>query len=274
MPSTVCTVSPEPRYCSGDCWRLPEPPTSRDSAPPPPTASVVPGIMMPTAWMFRPVGSASRTSSVMTTRCVMLEVSTIGDSPVTVRVSSRAPTFRSALIVAVKSDVSSTPSRTTVEKPGSSNLTVYVPGLSATIEYVPEPLVTVERVFSISTGLDTSTVTPGNTPPDASLTVPEIALVCAEANTGVRTKTSKAIQRTVERITTAPPFPRRRRGNQTLAAGAATPRQPSLTAPTAHVGEPSRQGGKGSLQMSTLSSSYRAVSMGTNPMIWITFSWR
>ena len=60
----------------------------------------------------------------MTTRCVMLGVSTIGDSPVTVSVSSSVPTFRSALIVAVKSDVSSTPSRITMPKPGSSNFTV------------------------------------------------------------------------------------------------------------------------------------------------------
>ncbi len=57
-----------------------------------------------------------------------------------------------------------------------------MPGRSARIEYVPEPLVTVERVFSISAGLETSTVTPGSTPPDASLTVPVIVLVCAEAN--------------------------------------------------------------------------------------------
>jgi hypothetical protein len=80
--------------------------------------------MMPTAWMLRPVGSASRTSCVITTRCVMFDVSTIGDSPVTVNVSSSVPTFRSALIVAVKSDVNSMPSRMTVEKPGSSNFTV------------------------------------------------------------------------------------------------------------------------------------------------------
>ena len=82
-----------------------------------------------------------------------------------------------------------------------------MPGRSATIEYVPEPLVTVERVFSISAGLDTSTVTPGSTPPDASLTVPEMVLVCADAITGVRTRASKTKQRTVsERITTAPPW--------------------------------------------------------------------
>ena len=55
--------------------------------------------MMPTAWMLRPVGSASRTSRVITTRCVMLCVSTMGDSPVTVSVSSSVPTFRSTLIV-------------------------------------------------------------------------------------------------------------------------------------------------------------------------------
>ena len=79
---------------------------------------------MPTAWMLRPVGSASRTSAVITTRCVMLWVSTIGDSPVTVRVSSSVPTFMSTLMVAVKSDVSSTPSRTTLPKPGSENVTV------------------------------------------------------------------------------------------------------------------------------------------------------
>jgi hypothetical protein len=82
-----------------------------------------------------------------------------------------------------------------------------MPGRSARIEYWPEPLVTVERVFSMSAGLDTSTVTPGSTPPEASLTVPVIALVCADAITGVRTRASKAIQRTVsERITTAPPW--------------------------------------------------------------------
>ena len=80
---------------------------------------------MPTAWMLRPVGSASQHFARHDrTRCVMLCVSTIGDSPVTVIVSSSAPTFRSALIVAVKSDVSSTPSRLTTLKPGSVNVTV------------------------------------------------------------------------------------------------------------------------------------------------------
>jgi hypothetical protein len=53
-----------------------------------------------------PVGSASMTSRVITVRVVMLCVSTTGDSAETVMVSSSAPTLRSALIVAVKSEVS------------------------------------------------------------------------------------------------------------------------------------------------------------------------
>jgi hypothetical protein len=44
--------------------------------------------------------------------------------------------------------------------------------------------VTVVRTLSMSAGLATSTVTPGNAPPDSSLTIPEIALVCAPATTG------------------------------------------------------------------------------------------
>ena len=63
--------------------------------------------MMPTAWMLRPVGIVSSTSRVMTVRVVMFCTSTTGDSAETVIVSATAPTFRSALIVAVKSDVSS-----------------------------------------------------------------------------------------------------------------------------------------------------------------------
>ena len=78
---------------------------------------------MPTAWMLRPVGIASITSRVMTVRVVMLWVSTTGDSAETVIVSSSAPTLISALIVAVKSEVSSTFSRLTTLKPGSVKVT-------------------------------------------------------------------------------------------------------------------------------------------------------
>src|SRR5437867_7695003 len=46
------------------------------------------------------------------------------------------------------------------------------------MRYWPVASVTTDRVFSISTGLVASTVTPGNTAPDASLTTPVIA-ACA-----------------------------------------------------------------------------------------------
>ena len=51
--------------------------------------------------------------------------------------------------------------------------------------YWPVPSVTTVRVFSRSAGLDASTVTPGSTAPDASLTTPAIeALPCALAAAG------------------------------------------------------------------------------------------
>ena len=50
--------------------------------------------------------------------------STIGLSPVTVTVSASAPTFRSALMVAVNEPVSSMPSRLVVLKPWSMKVTV------------------------------------------------------------------------------------------------------------------------------------------------------
>jgi hypothetical protein len=49
-----------------------------------------------------------------------------------------------------------------------------VPGLRSTIVYWPLPSVTADRVFSIRAGLAASTVTPGRTAPDASLTTPAI----------------------------------------------------------------------------------------------------
>ena len=66
----------------------------------------------------------SITSRVMTVRAVMLCTSTRGDSAATVTVSSIAPILISPLMVAVKSDVSSTPSRLIVLKPGKLNVTL------------------------------------------------------------------------------------------------------------------------------------------------------
>ncbi len=63
--------------------------------------------------------------SLVTTRCVTTFcTSTVGDCPVTVTVSSSAPTRISTLTFAVNEAVSSMPSRFTVLKPGRLNVTV------------------------------------------------------------------------------------------------------------------------------------------------------
>src|SRR5580765_7636081 len=51
------------------------------------------------------------------------------------------------------------------------------------MRYWPEPSLTTARTFSISTGLAASTVTPGNTAPDVSLTTP-VMVDWAEAIVG------------------------------------------------------------------------------------------
>src|SRR5712691_1655775 len=75
------------------------------------------------------------------------------------------------------------PSRLTVLKPASEIVTEYVPGRRSTTRYCPVASVVTDRTFSIRTGLATSTVTPGSTPPDVSLTRPVIA-ACAKAAAG------------------------------------------------------------------------------------------
>src|SRR5579864_2627546 len=129
------------------------------------------------------VGTASSTSRGSACSFVFVWTSTTGDPPETVTVSSTAPTFRSALIVAVKFDPSSMPSRLTVAKPGSVNVSPYVPGRRFSIRYTPLASVLAERTPSISAGLLASTVTPGSTPPVASFTTPANAL-CAPAVAG------------------------------------------------------------------------------------------
>src|SRR5207248_7931183 len=58
-----------------------------------------------------------------------------------------------------------------------------MPGRRFSILYVPLASVVAERTFSIKAGLLASTVTPGNTAPVASFTVPANAL-CARAVAG------------------------------------------------------------------------------------------
>jgi hypothetical protein len=70
-----------------------------------------------------PVGSVSRSSFEMVVCWRTFDVSTSGDSPVTVIVSSRAPTCISALTFAVKPAGSWMPSRLKVLKPASVKVT-------------------------------------------------------------------------------------------------------------------------------------------------------
>src|SRR5689334_18497251 len=107
-------------------------------------------------------------------------MSTTGVSPVTVIVSETLPTFMSALMLTTPLPATSTSSRLTVEKPVSVNVTVYLPGSRSGMRYWPLASVTAVLVFSSSTELAASTVTPGSTPPDESLTTPANA-VCAYA---------------------------------------------------------------------------------------------
>ena len=55
------------------------------------------------------------------------------------------------------------------------------------MRYWPVSSLTTDRTFSIRTGLAASTVTPGNTAPDVSLTTPVMA-ACAEARKAGRTE--------------------------------------------------------------------------------------
>jgi hypothetical protein len=70
------------------------------------------------------VGSDVMTSLATTDSRRAVCTSTIGDSPVTVIVSSSVPTFSSALTLNVAVPASSIPSRLTVLNPANANVTV------------------------------------------------------------------------------------------------------------------------------------------------------
>src|SRR5205809_5015096 len=66
-----------------------------------------------------------------------------------------------------------------------------MPRRRSTIRYSPVSSLTTERTFSINTGLAASTITPGSTAPDASLTTPVMA-ACANAAAGRSTTARRA----------------------------------------------------------------------------------
>ncbi len=87
-----------------------------------PVCVMVAGISCMTPAYARAAGSAVTMSLLNTVWRLTLCVSMIGLSPVTVTVSSSAPTFNSALMVAVNDPVSSIPCRLNVLKPVSVNV--------------------------------------------------------------------------------------------------------------------------------------------------------
>ena len=173
-----------------------------------PACVIVEGMSTMMAAQLLVVGIALMVSPLSVVWRRVLCTSTMGVSPLTVIVSSTAPTFMSALTVAVNDPVSSMPSRFTDEKPVSVNVTEYVPGRRSTMRYWPEPSVTAVRVFSIRTGLATSTVTPGSTAPDMSLAVPVIDALtpCARAPAGRHTANASTPINLATRPMKRPPF--------------------------------------------------------------------
>jgi hypothetical protein len=157
-----------------------------DSAMPLPS-TVRPGVALSSAPAARDAGMAWMVSVLMTTSRLALWTSTTGVSPVTVIVSAMPPTRISAGMDNVWVPDSSMPPRLTVMKPASENVSSYVPARRSMMRYWPVPSVTTVRVFSMSTGLDASTVTPGSTPPDASRTAP--VMTCARAVAGSSRRT-------------------------------------------------------------------------------------
>jgi hypothetical protein len=92
--------------------------------PPESPLLLIPGTSdwMPVAFLDDGIAAMTSRSTMVWTRA--LWTSNVGDSPVTVTVSSSVPTRNSALTVATKSPLSTMPSRLTVLKPGSENVMV------------------------------------------------------------------------------------------------------------------------------------------------------
>src|SRR5262249_25653775 len=132
---------------------------------------------------LRETGSESMIVRVRTCVRDACSTSTCGDCPDTVSDSSSVPTFISAFTVTTVSDGTSTPVRVSVVKPESENVNLYGPGRRLSMRYRPWSSVETARTPSISTGLAASTVTPGSTPPDSSLTTPAIE-ACARTTLG------------------------------------------------------------------------------------------
>ena len=123
-PSIIWFWSSVPLPCavSARLWASPlDPPTST------PPVTLTAGIRPAMLDQDPLLGISLKLEAVSARVCVAPRTSTIGDSPLTVTVSARPPTARSAFAVVVKLAVTSRPSRLTTLNPGSVKVTVNVP---------------------------------------------------------------------------------------------------------------------------------------------------
>jgi hypothetical protein len=148
-------------------------------------------------------GSSTTCCSSMVMPSVACEVSTSGASPVTVTASSTAPTAIAMSTRAVSLTRTVMPSRVVVLNPESVALTLYCPGASSGTAKKPSAPVVTTRVWVVP-WLTTSTVAPGMTAPDASVTMPVMPPVacacaaCAATSTASMTSISSLNERAID----------------------------------------------------------------------------
>ena len=138
----------------------------------------------------RDVGIFVSSSDVKLVAVPVALVSTMGVSPLTVIVSATDAILRVIGSSTVLPTATMMPSRTSVEKPGSTTVTLYRPG--ARFRKRKSPLDSVVYVCVASTPCNV-TRTPGSTPPGSSFTTPlTVPLkICALANAlGAKSATS------------------------------------------------------------------------------------
>src|SRR5439155_2816481 len=136
----------------------------------------------------------------MTVPTVAFDVSTSGDTPVTVVCSEMVPNSSEKFTASVCCTCSTT-SRVAVLNPSSSVFTVYVPGGNAGKSNRPTSLLDVVRVALVAL-FTTVTVAPGITAPVESFTSPVIVpSVCANDGTERTNETRTANQvRCIQRL--------------------------------------------------------------------------
>jgi hypothetical protein len=117
-------------------------------------------------------------------------------SLLTLTVSCRPPTSSVAVTLAGTPACTRTSLSTVVLNPCSDTVTVYLPVCSAGTLNVPVEFVMASNLAPVS-GLVTTTIAPGTTPPAESLTTPAMDDVTWRAHAGLETKKTRAASVTI-----------------------------------------------------------------------------